>query len=439
MSPGGAIAPAGLAMHTLPANLRLHFDRMGDVQVRLAHEAAPLACQVLCRIALSNGLGKVHRAEPIPTSGDGPPYALVQGTVSDASGELPRLPHEGGLPIGRGAVVLIVGSADIFVALAPHPGWEVSMTVFGHVEEDTMRVMDSLAALSVHTITHPVHGTVMSMLDQPVPFGLSVVGEASEPVPLTSKPASAEPFGIPVEVDMILDNLLDGSNGSARLIVHPEWAPLGAARFLELVDEGFFNGQRFFRAVPGFVAQWGLHPDPQENARWRGIATPIQDDTRRMPNTKGRVVFAAAGPNSRTSQCFINLVDSPHLDAPAYSFAPFAEVIEGMENVLRIYTGYGETVDQSKIHTEGDAYLVAQYPKLSRIVAMRRHSRDIVAPEEPSNREEQQAQLRTSGVLDVSPAFLGELSFYVLALAMLARVYVCRARSRGATAAGKVV
>lgn len=198
--------------------------------------------------------------------------------------------------------------------------------------------------------------------------------ELSPAVALAGEPPTQAPSTGPVLVELALDNLAGGGNGTVVIAVRGEWAPLGAARFLELVDRGFYDGHRFFRAVPRFVAQWGLHPDPQEIERSSQYAPAIEDDPL-MPgvgNSRGRVTFAAAGPGTRTVQAFVNLADNPHLDSPEYSFAPFGEVVSGMESVDRIFAGYGESVDQSVFHTEGDASAAALYPLLSRISAARR-------------------------------------------------------------------
>lgn len=186
----------------------------------------------------------------------------------------------------------------------------------------------------------------------------------------------------PVLIDLVLENLEGGTNGSAVIAIHQSWAPLGAARFLELVDRGFYDGHSFFRAVPHFVVQWGLHPDPQQIVRAHSFAPSILDDPLlpSVRNTRGKLTFAAAGPNTRDVQCFINLVDNPHLDSPSYSFAPFGEVISGMDSISSIYTGYGESVDQQGIHQRGDPFLRQAYPQLSRIKHMRKQAQPTAAP-----------------------------------------------------------
>ena len=156
--------------------------------------------------------------------------------------------------------------------------------------------------------------------------------------------------------------LAEGVSKSFTVQVHPDWAPLGAARFRELVDSDFFSGTRFFRVVPGFVAQFGISGDPKVAAEWRG--KKIQDDKVLTGNKRGNLVFATSGPNSRTSQLFINFADNRNLDG--MGFAAFGTVIEGMEDVVdKIYDGYRERPDQGRIQSKGNEYLVAEFPKLS--------------------------------------------------------------------------
>jgi peptidyl-prolyl cis-trans isomerase A (cyclophilin A) len=148
--------------------------------------------------------------------------------------------------------------------------------------------------------------------------------------------------------------------GDFVIAVHRDWAPLGADRFAELVNSHFLDGGGFFRVVPGFVVQFGLSPDPKMNAQWEDKR--IADDPVRMSNTRGRVTFATSGPNSRTTQLFINYADNSRLDGAG--FAPFGEVVEGMDVVDKINPQYGEAPEQSEITEKGNAYLKKEFPKL---------------------------------------------------------------------------
>lgn len=154
------------------------------------------------------------------------------------------------------------------------------------------------------------------------------------------------------------------TKGDFVVQVNPEWAPLGAAQFRSLVEAGFYDGAKFFRVVPNFVVQFGLAADPEVTARLG--SKPIPDDVVKESNRRGRLTFATAGPNTRTTQLFINLGDNTFLDSQG--FAPFAEVTEGMEVVDQLYPGYGEQPHQGQIRMHGNRYLEASFPLLDGIV-----------------------------------------------------------------------
>jgi peptidyl-prolyl cis-trans isomerase A (cyclophilin A) len=161
---------------------------------------------------------------------------------------------------------------------------------------------------------------------------------------------------------------METTEGPLIIDVTREWSPNGADRFYTLVREGFFTDVAFFRVVEGFMAQGGIHGDPQVSARWRDRR--IQDDPVRQSNTRGMVSFAMAGPNTRTTQFFINFVDNTRLDS--MGFSPFGRVRD-MSVVDRFYNGYGEGAprgrgpDQSRIQREGNTYLRADFPELDYI------------------------------------------------------------------------
>src|SRR5947208_11509697 len=156
------------------------------------------------------------------------------------------------------------------------------------------------------------------------------------------------------------------TKGDFVVAVHRVWAPLGADRFYNLVRSGYYDGVRFFRVIPGFMAQFGIHGDPQVAAAWRDATIP--DDPVREHNARGTVSFATAGPGTRTTQLFINYGDNSRLDGPGVS--PFGQVVVGMDVVDRLYGGYGEGApggrgpDQSTIQVQGNAYLERQFPEL---------------------------------------------------------------------------
>lgn len=162
---------------------------------------------------------------------------------------------------------------------------------------------------------------------------------------------------------------LDTTKGLIVIDVHRDWAPNGADRFYNLVKNGFYDNVRFFRVIPNFMAQFGIHGDPAVAAAWRGAQ--IKDDPVKQSNNRGFVTFATAGPNTRTTQLFINFKDNSSLDKQG--FAPFGEVTKGMDVVDKIYDGYGEGAprgrgpDQGRLQSEGNAYLQKDFPKLDYI------------------------------------------------------------------------
>lgn len=157
------------------------------------------------------------------------------------------------------------------------------------------------------------------------------------------------------------------SRGSFVIEVHRDWSPNGVDRFHQLVSSGFFDNARFFRVLPGFVVQFGIHSDPSVASAWQSLTIP--DDPVTQSNRRGTITFATAGANSRTTQLFINFQDNANLDGKGFS--PFGMVKEGMNVVDSIYAGYGEQPDQNRIRTEGNAYLEREFPQLDFIRTVR--------------------------------------------------------------------
>ena len=161
----------------------------------------------------------------------------------------------------------------------------------------------------------------------------------------------------------------DTSQGTFEIEVHRDWAPNGADRFYNLVKNGFYNDTRFFRVIKGFMVQFGISGNPKISQVWRNANIP--DDPVEESNLRGFVTFATAGPNTRTSQVFINYGDNPSLDGQG--FAPFGKVISGLDVVQHLYSNYGEGAprgegpDQSRVQTEGNAYLQKNFPQLDYI------------------------------------------------------------------------
>ena len=147
------------------------------------------------------------------------------------------------------------------------------------------------------------------------------------------------------------------------------WAPRGVDRFHELVNMRYFDENRFFRVVPGFVAQFGVHKDYDIHDRWRKYF--ILDDPPKEKNVRGTLAFAQSDPNTRATEIFINLADNAALDAQ--NFVPFAKVVSGMEVVDKLYSGYGELrpegkyIDPNRVENGTNAYLEPHFPKLDYI------------------------------------------------------------------------
>ena len=153
------------------------------------------------------------------------------------------------------------------------------------------------------------------------------------------------------------------SQGEFVLEVTRAWSPNGADRFYNLVKNGFFDNVRFFRVVPNFVVQFGIHGDPALATKW--LEANIQDDPVVESNKRGYITYAKSSrPNSRSTQLFINLQDNSRLDS--MGFSPFGKVIKGMEVVDKLYSGYGEQITQlqGEIAQGGNAYLQKEWPKL---------------------------------------------------------------------------
>lgn len=161
------------------------------------------------------------------------------------------------------------------------------------------------------------------------------------------------------------------TKGDFVVQVTRSWAPLGSDRFYNLVKHGFFTDAAFFRVVPGFIIQFGLSANPAVNRVWQNAN--IKDDPVTQSNRPGYITFATAGPNTRTTQLFINFGNNTFLDNQG--FAPFGQVVSGMDVVQNLYSGYGERPDQGAITSQGKAYLEKSFPNLDSI-----KSATIVAP-----------------------------------------------------------
>ncbi|MHC4473623.1 MAG: peptidylprolyl isomerase [Planctomycetota bacterium] len=168
--------------------------------------------------------------------------------------------------------------------------------------------------------------------------------------------------------------VLETNKGNIVIQVHRDWTPNGADRFYNLVKNGYYDDCRFFRVVSGFMAQFGMHGDPEINKIWSEMTIP--DDPVKKSNQPGMVTFAKSrAPDSRSTHIFINYKDNSSLDNTG--FAPFGKVVEGMEVVEALYSGYGDAPPggrgptQGRIANEGNAYLTRDFPKLDYIKSAR--------------------------------------------------------------------
>ena len=170
------------------------------------------------------------------------------------------------------------------------------------------------------------------------------------------------------------------TKGDFTVQVNRAWAPIGADRFYNLVKHHYFTDAAFFRVLPGFIVQFGMNAHPNVSKVWQNAN--IKDDPVTQSNKPGTITFATAGPNTRTTQVFINLGDNAGLDGQG--FAPFGQVTSGMDVVQKFYSGYGEGApngrgpDQGLITAQGKAYLDKNFPNLDRVTA------DVITSPAPS-------------------------------------------------------
>jgi len=201
-------------------------------------------------------------------------------------------------------------------------------------------------------------------------FFAAALGSAADPVVAQSK---LEKLMNPAQMNETAPEKFqvkfNTSKGEFIVEVTRAWAPIGADRFYNLVKNGYYDNCRFFRVIKGFMVQFGIHGDPKVSAVWRGAQ--IKDDPVKESNERGYITYATAGPNTRTTQLFINFGNNSPLDGQG--FAPFGKVTQGMDVVDSIYDGYGEGApsgkgpEQGKVHMEGNPYLEKSFPKLDYI------------------------------------------------------------------------
>ncbi|GAC1480275.1 MAG: hypothetical protein NVS1B4_25340 [Gemmatimonadaceae bacterium] len=153
---------------------------------------------------------------------------------------------------------------------------------------------------------------------------------------------------------------METNKGMVSIMAHRDWAPRGVDRLYDLLGHHYYDNAQFFRALKGFVVQFGIAAEPAVTAEWK--SSPIPDDSVRRSNGVGMVSFASSGPNSRTAQIFINLGDNRRLDA--LGFAPVGEVVEGMNVIQSLYMEYRDDPEQKLAESEGNRYLRRTYALL---------------------------------------------------------------------------
>ena len=178
-----------------------------------------------------------------------------------------------------------------------------------------------------------------------------------------SDPALLHPATLTAKAPDVYEVTFDTTKGTFVVQVTRAWAPLGADRFYNLVRHHYYDGVAFFRVVPNFMVQFGLNGSPAVNKAW--MNANIKDDPVTQSNKPGYITFATAGPNTRTTQVFINYANNAFLDGQG--FAPFGMVTSGMEVVTAIYSGDDERPDQGAITNQGNAYLSKNFPNLDKV------------------------------------------------------------------------
>jgi peptidyl-prolyl cis-trans isomerase A (cyclophilin A) len=223
-------------------------------------------------------------------------------------------------------------------------------------------IMKAIATLLVLSASLLLHAQTPAPKSAPAPSTAAKPG-AAHTTAAGPRPSLLNPASLTRKAPAVFKARFTTSAGDFVVEVHRDWAPLGADRFYNLVRYGYFTNAAFFRVVPGFVVQFGLSADPALNKVWK--TARIQDDPVIQSNKRGNLVFATAGPNTRTTQLFINYADNARLDK--MGFAPFGSVVEGMDVVDKIFSAYGETPRQDLIEEQGDAYLKANFRDIDRI------------------------------------------------------------------------
>jgi peptidyl-prolyl cis-trans isomerase A (cyclophilin A) len=175
-------------------------------------------------------------------------------------------------------------------------------------------------------------------------------------------PSGKDPSAATARAPAVFKVRFNTTKGDFVVEAHRDWAPNGVDRFYNLVKLGMLDDVGFFRAIDGFMVQFGIPGDPALSARWRGANIP-DDPVGKQSNLRGFVTFAMAGPNTRTTQLFINYADNSRLDS--MGFPPIGKVVEGMKVVDSLFkTGENPPQVQGALQMRGNAYLHQAFPQL---------------------------------------------------------------------------
>jgi len=222
-----------------------------------------------------------------------------------------------------------------------------------------MAVATVSAAAQTPTKSAPAKGTTQPAA-KAAPKKATPAPAAPAAKSTTSKAALRNPAGLTAVAPATYRAVFTTSAGEFVILVHRDWAPKGADRFYNLVKNGYYDDCRFFRVMSNFMVQFGINGDPSIQRGW--MNANITDDPVKQSNKRGYISFATRGPDTRTTQVFINFKDNAGLDGQG--FAPFGEVVSGMEIVDKINSKHGQDPDQQRIQGEGNRYLNQAFPDL---------------------------------------------------------------------------
>ena len=240
-----------------------------------------------------------------------------------------------------------------------------------------MRMFAMLFAAALSTAGCAAKDSAVETPPEPMPAEASAAPAPPPPppepaatvLPADHNPALLDPSLATEKAPASYRVKFETTKGDFVIEVHKDWAPNGADRLYNLVKIGYYDDLAFFRAIDGFMVQFGISGYPEVNDQWREAR--IKDDSVKQSNTKGKVTFATAGQDTRTTQLFINYGDNANLDA--MGFSPVGEVVSGIEVVDSLYKGYGEGAprgrgpDQGRLQHKGNSYLKAEFPELDYI------------------------------------------------------------------------